>query len=353
MATLTVRPRVSRWRRQARRTSGWGGLLYVLPALAILLLFEIWPLIFAVWISLWRWDITPLDFIGLDNYRQLFGDGFITRDFRGDLAVGEVTQSLIVTVYYVLGTVPITILLAFLVATLLFQGVPGRGLMRTIYFLPYVTSSVAIALVFAWMFNPQVGVANALLEKLGLPTSTWLQDPTPAAKRLLGWAGVGGVERVPDLAAGPSVALVVVIVFTIWSTLGYSVVVYLAGLTAIPRDLPDAARIDGAGRWQIMRSVTWPLLTPATIFLVIFNTISTFQAFTPIYTLTRGSGMGRSEAGSPLDTTLTITVYVFRNFYERANSVGYAAAVSLFLFVILLGLTLAQFRLFGRNVHYQ
>ena len=117
--------------------------------------------------------------------------------------------------------------------------------------------------------------------------------------------------------------------------------------------LSEAARIDGASRWEIMRSVVWPLLSPTTIFLVIFNTIRALQAFTPIYTLTRNTGMGRAEAGGPLDSTLTITVYIFRNFYERANSVGYAAAVSILLFFIILGLTLLQFRVLSRRVHYQ
>lgn len=340
-----------RWRRTSRRTSGWGGLLYVIPALAILILFEIWPLIFGIWISLWKWDIGPIRFVGLANYQRLFGEGFVTRDFRGDLVTGDVAHSLIVTIYYVLGTVPVTLFLAFGLAYLLFQGLAGQGLLRTIYFLPFVTSSVALALVFAWMFNFQVGVVNAVLQWLGLPTSTWLRDPTPVAQRLAGWLGVSDatLKAWPSIAAGPSVALGVVIVFSIWSGFGYSVVVYLAGMTAIPRDLRDAARVDGAGHWQEMRSVVWPLLAPTTMFLVIFNTIGAFQAFTPIYTLTRFSGLSHAAAGGPLDSTLTITVAIYRNFYEKTNSVGFAAALSLFLFVIMLGLTLAQFRLLGRT----
>lgn len=327
--------------------------MYVIPALAVLLLFEVWPLIFGIWISLWQWDIEPLEFVGLGNYQDMLTDGFVTRDFRGDPVAGELAHSLIVTLYYVLGTVPVTVFLSFGIAFILFQGISGQGALRTIYFLPYVTSSVAMALVFAWMFNAQVGVVNAVMERLGLPTSTWLQDPTPAAKRVLGWAGIDSAANWPDLASGPSVAMVVVIVFSVWSSIGYSIVVYLAGLTAIPRDLTEAARMDGAGRWQTMREIIWPLLSPTTIFLVIFNTIGAFRAFTPIYTLTRNTGMGRSEAGGPLDSTLTITVYVYRNFYERANSVGYAAAVSLFLFLLMLAMTLTQFRLLGRKVHYQ
>lgn len=351
--TMPERLAVHRWRREARRTSGWGGLLYVVPALSFLLLFEVWPILLSVWISLWKWDVRAVEFIGLANYQRLFQDGFVTRNYNDDLVAGEVAQSLIVTLYYVLGTVPVTIGLAFFLAYLLFQGIKGQSTLRTLYFLPYVTNSVAVTLVFAWIFNARIGVVNAVLQQIGLPTATWLEDPAPAAERLLGAMGVGGLDAWPDLAAGPSVALVVIIIFSIWSTLGYSIVVYLAGLTSIPRDLGDAARVDGANGWQVMRTVVWPLLSPSTFFLLIFNTIVAFQAFNPIYTLTRNTGMGRGEAGGPLDTTLTITVYIFRNFYERANSVGYAAAVSFLLFFLLLGLTALQFRVIGRKVHYQ
>jgi len=349
----TATARAQRFRREARRTSGWAGLIYVLPALIILVIFEVWPIAFAIWISLWKWDVGPLSFVGLANYERLFVEGFVTVDYDDKLAVGEVARSLLVTVYYTIGVVPVTIVLAFLIAYLLFQPISNRGILRTIYFLPYVTASVAITLVFGWIFNPRVGVANWTMELVGLPAQTWLEDPIPVAKRVLAWAGVAGIGDWPNNFAGPSVALFVIILFSIWSSLGYNVVIYLAGLTDIPSELYEAGRIDGATGWQLMRHVTWPLLSPTTFFLSIVNTISAFQAFSPIYTLTRNTGMGRGEAGGPLDTTLTITVYIFRNFYERANSVGYAAAVSLVLFAIILALTLIQFRIIGRKVHYQ
>lgn len=344
---------LARWRRETRRTGGWGGLLYILPAIALLVLFEVWPIVFSIWISLWKWDVRAIEFIGLENYRRLFVEGFVTRNYNDELVVGEIGQSLIVTFYYVIGTVPITLFLGFILANLLFQRIPGRPLFRTLYFLPYVTNSVAVTLVFAWIFSAQVGVANALLRWLGLPTQTWLRDPTPVLQRFFTWIGFSGVDRIPELALGPSMAMVVIILFSIWTSLGYTMVIYLAGLTAIPRDLPEAARVDGAGSWVVMRSVIWPLLTPSTFFLVIVNTIGAFQAFSPIYTLTRNTGMGGGEAGGPLDSTLTITVLIFRNFYERANGVGYAAAISFFLFFIMLGLTLLQFRVLARRVHYQ
>jgi ABC-type sugar transport system permease subunit len=344
---------LARVRREARRTSGWGGLLYVLPALLLLLLFEVWPVFFNLWISLWKWDVGPLNFVGLANYRRLFVEGFVAPDYTGELAIGEVLHSLIITVYYVLGTVPVTIFLAFGLAAILFRKLPGRGALRTIYFLPHVTSGAAIAIVFAWMFSTRAGVVNAVLQAVGLPTQRWLDDPVPFLKRLTEAAGLGTLPGLPDIVAGPSTALVVIILYTIWSSLGFNIIIYLAGLTAIPGDLYEAARIDGAGGATILRRITWPLLMPTTFFLLIYNTIGTFQAFTPIYTLTRGSSIGRGEAGGPLDTTLTITVYLFRNFYERANSVGYAAAVAFLLFFIMLGLTIVQFRVIGRRVQYQ
>ncbi|HRW06296.1 MAG TPA: sugar ABC transporter permease [Caldilineaceae bacterium] len=344
----------TRWRRNARRTSGWAGMLYVLPALVILMVFEFWPIFFNIYISLWRWDVGPLNFVGLGNYRRLLLEGFITRDYNNELAVGEVLHSLIITIYYAVGRVPVTIALAFVLAYLLFVWVKrGRVILRTAYFLPYVTNSAAIALVFAWIFDARIGVMNALLERLGLPTLTWLNDPFPMTKRLIEMATGGMPESWANLAAGPSVAMVVIIIYSVWTSLGYNIVIYLAGLTSIPNELIEAARMDGANDWVILRRVIWPLVTPVTFFLLIANTIGAFQAFDPIYVLTRDLGFGRGGAGGPLETTLTVTVYIFRNFYERANAVGYAAAVALFLFLIILGLTVIQFRLFSKRVHYQ
>lgn len=325
----------------------------MLPALVVLLAFELWPIAFSVWISLWKWDVGPIAFVGIENYRRLVGEGFITTDYDGKAAVGEVLKSLIVTFFYAFGTVPVTIGLAFLLACLLFRPMLGRGFFRTVFFLPYITSSVAITIVFGWIFNAQIGIANLAMQVVGLPRQTWLEDPLPAAKRVLQWLGTVGVDGWSNDLAGPSVALVVVILYGVWSSIGYAVVIYLAGLTEIPGDLYEAGRIDGADGWALLRNITWPLVMPSTFFLLVVQTIRALQAFTPIYTLTRSTGMGRGEAGGPLDTTLTITVYIFRNFYERANAVGYAAAVSLLLFLLILGLTLVQFRVVGRRVHYQ
>lgn len=341
-----------RMRGEARRTSGWAGMLYVLPALAILLLFEIWPIFANIYISLWRWDVGPLNYVGLANYRRLFLEGFITTDYLGELAVGEVLRSLITTIYFVLVRVPVSIGLAFVLAFFLFIWVQrGRTALRLAFFLPYVTNSAALAVVFAFLFNPRLGLFNAMLERVGLTPQLWLDDPLPFLTRV--FAGVSWLEQVPPLALGPSTAMIVIILYSIWTSLGYNIVIYLAGLTAIPKELMEAARIDGATTWQLLRSIIWPLATPTTFFLLIANTITSFQIFDPIYVLTRNTGMGRGGAGGPLDATLTTTVLIFRNFYERANAVGYAAAIALLLFLIILGLTILQFRIFNRQVHYQ
>lgn len=343
-----------RWQGNRRRTSGWAGLLYVLPALVILLIFEVWPIVFNLYISFWRWDVGPLRFVGWANYQRLFGEGFLTLDYNGQWAVGEVLRSLVVTVYYVIGRVPLTIALAFLLAYLLFMWVKrGRVVLRTAYFLPYVTNSAAIALVFAWIFDARIGVFNALLERIGLPPFAWLNDPVPFLERVLSGPDNAGLSNWPDLAAGPSVAMMVIILYSIWTSLGYNIVIYLAGLTTIPNELLEAARIDGADNRVILRRIIWPLVMPTTFFLLIANTIFAFQAFDPIYILTRKTGVGAGGVGGPLDSTLTVTVLIFRNFYERANAVGYAAALALLLFLIILVLTLIQFRLLSRRVHYQ
>jgi ABC-type sugar transport system permease subunit len=346
------RATVQRLRREARRTSGWGGLLYILPALLLLVVFEVWPIFANIYISFWRWDVGPLNFVGLANYRRLFVEGFITTNYNNELAVGEVLHSLIVTVYYVLGRVPVAIGLAFVLAFFLFIWVQrGRAALRLAFFLPYVTNSAALALVFAFIFNPRLGIFNAGLEAIGLPPLNWLDDPFPLLKRI--FAAVPGIADLPDLALGPSVAMTVIIIYSVWTSLGYNIVIYLAGLTSIPKEVMEAARMDGADTWTLLRAVIWPLVTPTTFFLLIANTIFAFQAFDPIYVLTRKTAVGAGGVGGPLEATLTVTVLIFRNFYERANAVGYAAAIALLLFLIILGLTLIQFRLLSRRVHYQ
>ncbi len=323
--------------------------LYVLPAFLLLGIFEIWPIVFGFWISLWRWGVTAEHFVGLENYARVLRET-ATVGSNG-VVVGEMGRSLVATFYYVLGTVPLTLLLAFLVAQLLMQQIRYRALYRTLFFLPYVTSVVAAALVFSWIFNSQVGIANEVMEWLGLPRQTWLRDPEPLLWKLGKATNLSFLTGLPDYLAGPSLVMACIILFSVWSSVGFSIVIFMAGLGNISTQLYDAAKIDGANRWQTMCSITWPLLSPTTFFLLIVSIVNAFQSFAPVYVLSGGGGYG-GGAGGPLDTTLVITVYIVRNFYERPSAVGYAAAVSFVLFFILLMLTLIQFRFVGRRVHY-
>jgi multiple sugar transport system permease protein len=311
--------------------------------------FDIFPIFLGVWMSFWRWGFRPEEFIGLANYERLIGQ---VASFDGGLAVGEMGTSLLATFYYTIGTVPVTIILAFLAANLLFQRVRLMSFFRTTFFLPYITSTVAAGLAFVWIFNPQVGVMNSFLTALGLPAQTWLLDPTPILPKMLGAIGLAWPSAIPDMLSGPSVALVCVIVFTIWNVVGFSIVILLAGLTTINPEVLEASKVDGAKYFQTMRHITLPLLSPTLFFLLIISTIRAFQSFNDIFTLTSGGGYG-APAGSPLDTTMTLSIYIFRNLFERPSSVGYAAAVTMVLFLLLLVLTVFQFWYFRRRVHYE
>ena len=294
------------------------------PALVIIGVFHLFAIFYAVYISLHDWSILKEAYIGLANYSKLLADP----EFR---------QSLLVTLWYVIGTVPVGLALSLGVAVLLSSDrCAAWGFYRTLFFLPYITSLVAAAAVWQWMYNPDYGVLNLALARLGLPTQQWLLEPRGVFALALAPLGIS----LPEWAAGPSLALVSIIVMSIWSGLGFNVIVHLAGLGSIPRELQEAARVDGAGEWQVFRQVTMPLLSPTTFFLVIIATIRAFQAFNQIYVMW------------PNDpTTRTLTMFIFQTFYGSSRA-GYGAAAAMALFVILLILTIAQMRLGQEKVHY-
>lgn len=310
-------------RRRFLRDSATAYLL-LLPALLVVGIFNLFAIFYAFYISLHKWSLFKEGFIGLGNYLELVTDP----EFR---------QALGVTVWYVLGTVPLGLALALAIAVLLFRPLRGRGFYRTLFFLPYVTSLVAAAAVWQWMYNPDYGVLNLALTKLHLPALRWLLEPEGVFRMALSPLGF----HVPDALAGPSLSLVSIILMSIWSGLGFNIIVYLAGLGSIPRDLQEAARIDGATEWLVFRNVTLPLLSPTTFFLVIIAVIRAFQAFNQIYVM------------SPNDpTTRTITMFIFQTFYGSSRA-GYGAAAAIALFFILLVLTIAQMRIGQDRVHYE
>ncbi len=298
--------------------------------------------------SLWRWGIKAEEFIGLDNYSRVFDE--IGSGPGG--TPGEVGNSLLVTAFYVVGTVPVTIIIAFVIANMLNSRIRFLAVLRTAYFVPYITSTVAAGLAFVWLLNPQIGVLNSALESVGLPAQQWLLDPEPVGPKVLSMFGIGWSENLPGFLEGPSVALVCVIVFSVWNSLGFAVVIILAGLVTIDPQVKEAARMDGVNSWQMATRITMPLVSPTLFLLLIVSTISSFQSFNEVYVLTSGGGYG-AGAGSPLDSTLTLPVLIFRHLYERPSSVGFAAALSMLLFVLVLGVVLLQFRLAERRVHYE
>ncbi|MFO7898623.1 MAG: sugar ABC transporter permease [Planctomycetota bacterium] len=312
------------------RRRSWTPYLYLLPAAVILLAFSIYPLFHAFNMSLHTdWGRPGYRFVGLGNYRHLL------------VETGEFLHSLGVTVWYAVGTVPITMILSFLIAGLLFQKLRALGLFRTIYFLPYVTSTVAAAMVWRWIFNPSsYGLANTVVRWLGGEPLRWYSESTGVFQLL-----ADNVDVVlPSWAAGPSLALVCVIVFSIWHALGFNVVIFLAGLSAIPREMYEAAEVDGATGIQRTRYITLPLLSPTLFFLFIISTIRSFQTFNQIYVIARqGETWTRG--------TEHLTMQIYRHYYT-SHDLGAATATAVLLFLIILGLTFLQMRMLGRRVHY-
>jgi len=315
-------PGAGRWRETLR------GYLYVGPAAAILGLFCIFPVCYAFYVSLHDWGLRKQGFVGLRNYTRAFRDP-------------EFGRAMLVTVFYVLGTVPVGIVLGLLVANLLAQRIRGRSIYRTIYFLPYVTSVVAAAAVWIWILYPapaEWGLANSVMRALGLPEQAWVEEPTGVIQLIA--AHFGG--SVPSWAEGPSLALVCVMAFSVWHSLGFQIVVLLAALSNVPREIYEAAAIDGARGWHRLTRITVPLISPTLFFLLIISTIRAFRVFGHIYVL---------ASKDTERTAHNVTMFIFRTFYEVGEA-GYGSAVALILFVIILLVTLVQMRVLGARVHY-
>ena len=308
-------------RRAQRRREAVQGYLFLAPALLIIGAFHVWPALYVLYMSLFRWDILQGAFLGLRNYQHLLVDP----DFL---------RSLLLTLVYAVGTVPLEMVAGLGLALILHQRLRLRGLFRLLYFLPYVTSQVAVALVWGWVFNPSYGAANGLLAAVGAPTRRWLLDP-------------GGIIA-PD--APPSLALTAIMFVTVWYYLGFHAVVFLSGLTSIPSELIDAARIDGAAGFRLFRYITFPLLSPTTYFLLLIATIGATTSFNLIYVM-GGGGQAFGCAGNPLGTTQVAALFVFDRFWCQTE-LGYASAAAFTLGLVVLALSLLNGRFFSRRVVY-
>jgi multiple sugar transport system permease protein len=247
-------------------------------------------------------------------------------------------QGLKATIFYSLGTVPVQLLLALLLATLLFQAIKGKTVFRMIFFLPYIAPAVGTAAAFRILFSGRVNApVNSLLTAIGMDPLLWLNEPTGIFQLIAGSSTV-----LPEALAGPSLALVVIMIFGTWSYVGWNTVIFLAGLGAIPGELYEAAAIDGANRWAQFRHVTLPLLSPVIYFLVLWSTIGTFKAFNHIYVLREGAALG---------TTDTASVVIFQAF-NRDTRYGYASALAILLLLIIMILTAVNNRIASKRVFY-
>ncbi len=293
----------TRARGKSRRTTGTA-LGFLAPSLLHLTVFILTPIVFAGYLSVHRWDVVVPDkpFVGLDNFREMFSDESFWNALKN-------------TLLYTLN-VPVGMVLSLGVALMMNRRFKGIALLRTLYFLPSVTSFVAIALVWMWIYHPTFGVANFLLEFVGLGPSAWLNST--------------------------STAMVSIIVFSIWLSLGYQMIIFLAGLQGVPEELHDAARVDGSGSWNRFWHITLPMLKPTTFFILITSLISSFQVFTSIYVMT---------AGGPVHSTDVIVYHIYQSAWEQLR-MGYASAMSWVLFVIIVIATWIQFRLMGRQIDY-
>lgn len=283
-------------------------LLFLSPALTILLVFNIYPIFKSLQMSFY----TDYDYFndvvyerGLDNFLFLLQDP----DFH--LAMRN-------TVVFVLGVVPLSILLSLGIASLLNSKIKFQKLFRTIYFLPFVTSVVAVSIVWRWIFHGSYGLLNYFLGWFGVDAISWITDPQ--------WS------------------MTALIILSIWRGLGYNIVIILAGLQNIDKQYYLAAEVDGASTWQKFRNVTLPMLSPTLFFISIISIINSFKVFDEIFALFDGQP-------GPVKSTLTIVYYIFEKFYSEWRF-EIAAAATYVLFILILIITLIQFYIGKKKVHY-
>jgi multiple sugar transport system permease protein len=270
--------------------------LFIAPVIVLFGIFRIVPSIQTLLYSFYKVELLRgrFTFIGLENFTSLLADEV----FR---------KATLNTLTYVVTIVPISAFLGLVLAVLFNARFHLKEFFKAVYFSPMVTSTVAAAMVWWWMYNPQFGIFNVLLKLVGLPEQPWLMSSR--------------------------MALPSIIIFSIWKTLGYNMIIYLAGLQAIPPQFYEAATIDGAGALRRFRHITIPLLAPTTTFLLIYDTILALQVFDQVFVLT---------GGGPAGSTNVVVLDLYRQAFERYNF-GYAAAEAMVLFLFILGVTIVQY----------
>ena len=284
-----------------RRAEAWAGLVLASPALLIFTVFMFVPIVLTFWYSLHKYSgFGTMTYLDVQNYEAILKDKTFWK-------------SLFNTVIFTGISVPLGIALGLGAAMLLNKAMPGRTLFRALIYVPVVVSGVAAGVIFLRLFDPLLGILNQVATSIGLPTVDWQGNGTAA--------------------------LASIIIVTTWQGIGFGMVVYLAGLQGIPREMYEAGAVDGATGWKSFRHITWPLLGPTTFFLVTYSIILSFQVFDVVYVLTRG-GPGTS-------TTFLVQYAYDQGFNQRRQ--GYAAAIGVIIYVIVLTLTILQWRLSKRR----
>jgi len=291
----------SKWRRKGTPY------LMLAPIMAFFVVFMFGPIIYALWMSFWRWSLVGggIRFLGFGNYMNAISQPRFIR-------------SLVNSSYYVVASVVFAIPISLAIAMAL-NGIISRRL-RTVftvlYFLPVVTSMVAASIVWRHMYHPGAGVINFFLGKLGLPAQGWTADPGQA--------------------------MLAIIIMAIWKNLGFNVVIFLAALQGIPSIFHEAARIDGASKWAVFRRITFPLLQPASLFILVTSVIWGFQIFAPIFLMTEGG---------PGDSSYVLGYYIYEEAFDF-DRMGYAAALAFVMFAILIIVTIFQLRVMAKKWKY-
>ena len=279
-------------------------LAYASPWLIGLLVLLLVPIIASLYLSMTSWDIlTPPKWVGLGNYREIFNDPLFYKSMR-------------VTLVYSAFSVPLGVIISFFIALLLNNDIKGMNIFRTIYYLPAVVSGAAVSLLWAWMFNPEFGLINNLLLKVGINGPAWIYDEV--------WV-------MPSL-----------ILMSLWG-IGGGIIMYLSGLQGIPTELYEAATIDGAGWWQRLRHVTLPSMSPVLLFTNLTGIIGAMQTFTQAYVMT---------SGGPNNASLFYAFYIYSHAFSW-HKMGKACALAWILFAVILVLSLAVLYVSRRYVYYE
>lgn len=299
MTVTTIRSGDNFWNRLPMRTRR---LVWVWSFLALPILFytviRFYPTVEAFWLSLTNWDLLRAPkFIGLANYERLFADPQFWQVFKNTF------------LYLILGT-PISLVTAFIIAFYLDRVRIMHGLIRGLYFLPYLTTAAAMAWVWRWFYQPApIGFINNILSTVGIPQQGFIRSVSQALPSIM--------------------------VTSIWAGLGFQIIIFMAGLRAIPNTFYEAARIDGLGEWAILRKITIPLLKPTTVFLVVFSSIGFLRIFDQVYNMTT------NDPGGPLGSTKPLVLMIYQTAFS-SYAMGYAAAQTVVLFTILLCVSLLQ-----------